>query len=152
MATLTDEFNAYMAQLKEAVDIVLARDVARAVVDRIEKSAEENVYKKYNPSEYSRRKSLKMDSSYSVSAANMILEIDNLTTGNPAYAPPASEGWDPGEIGDIITSGDGYNWRYSNIYGAQPYPRPWMEPGLQDAINDHSAEKALETGLHSMGF
>ena len=47
MATLMDEFDAYYARLKDSVDIVLARDVARAVVDRIENMAEVNVYAAY---------------------------------------------------------------------------------------------------------
>lgn len=151
MATLMDEFDAYYARLKDAVDIVLARDVARAVVDRIENMAEVNVYAAYEPTQYLRRMSLNKDSAYSVSADHMTLEIDNLTTGNPMYAPPASQGYDAGEIGDIITSGEGYHWTGSEIYN-NPQPRPWMEPGLNDAIQDHSAEKALESGLVSMGF
>lgn len=152
MATLMDEFDAYYSRLKDSIDIVLAREVARAVMDRIENMAEVNVYAAYDPSEYVRRMTLNRDDQYSVSASNMTLEIDNLTTGNPAYQPPLSEGWDPGEIGDLITRGVGYHWRNSKIYMKMPFPRPWMEPGLQDAINDHSAENSLEAGLASMGF
>lgn len=150
MPALSDEFNTYMTNLKEKIDFVLVKDVAPAVVDRIENMAGTNVYAAYEPTQYERRYSLLNDTSYDRSASNMTLEIDCTVGGNP-YTE-ASEGWDPGEIGDLITEGVGYHWHNSEIYQSMPYPRPWMEPGLQDAINDHSAENALETGLVSLGF
>ena len=150
MATLTDEFDTYFINLKKAVDFVLVKDVAPAVIDRIENMAGTNVYAAYEPTMYERRYSLLNDASYDRSASNMTLEIDCTVGGNPYTA--SSEGWDPGEIGDLITEGVGYHWHNSAIYQAMPYPRPWMEPGLQDAIKDNSAEKALETGLEAIGF
>lgn len=54
--------------------------------------------------------------------------ISNLK-GNPEYEPPrhGSEGWDSGNITDIIEEGTGYHWRGSTIYKREPFPRPWME-------------------------
>ena len=161
MATLMDEFNDYYARLKDSVDFVLVKDVAPAIVDRIENMAGVNVYAFYdNELEahhrqrwYLRRYSLLNDSAYDRSASNMTLEIDCTTTGNPNGAgnDPGWDGYNTGEIGDIITSGQGYHWAESLMY-ENSYPRPWMEPGLEDAINDHSAEQALEAGLEAMGF
>lgn len=149
MATLMDEFESYLSRLKDSVDIVLVRDVARVVVDRIESAARTNVYDAYDRTVYNPRYSFLRDEEYSVSASNMTLEIDNLTKGN---ASQPGEGYDRGEIGDLITQGVGYHWRSSAIYNSMPFPRPWMEPGLQDSIRDKSAETALSAGLKSMGF
>ena len=148
MATLFDEVDSYLTNIKQAIDFVLVRDVAPAVVDRIENAAETNVYAAYDPSQYIRRMSLNQDSAYDRSASNLTLTIDNLTTGNAAQA---GEGYDPGEIGDIIESGLGYHWHNSRIY-RNIQPRPWMEQGLEDSVKDHSAERALESGLLSLGF
>ena len=151
MATLMGEFQHYMISLKDMVDVVLVQDVAPVIVDRIENMAEVNVYAAYEPTQYIRRLTLNKDNAYDRSASGMELTIDCTVTGNPMYAPPVSEGWDPGEIADIITSGVGYHWHNSKIYN-DTQPRPWMEPGLQDAINDKSAERALEQGLVAYGF
>ncbi len=148
MATLMDELNLYMLHLESSIDFVLVKDVAPAVVDRIENSAETNVYAAYEPTQYIRRMSLNQDDAYDRSASGLTLTIDNLTTGNDAQI---GEGYDPGEIGNIIESGIGYHWHGSRIYQSQQ-PRPWMEQGLVDSIRDHSAEKALESGLLALGF
>ena len=54
--------------------------------------------------------------------------ISNLR-GNPEYEPPRhnSEGWDSGNITEIIEEGIGYHWTGSTIYQEEPFPRPWME-------------------------
>ena len=148
MATLMNEFDAYMLHLISSIDFVLVKDVAPAVVDRIKNSAETNVYAAYEPTQYMRRMSLNQDDAYDRSAEGLTLTIDNTTTGN---AEQAGEGYDPGEIGDIIESGIGYHWHNSQIYQSQQ-PRPWMEQGLEDSIKDHSAENALESGLLALGF
>ena len=148
MATLFDEVDSYLTNIKQAIDFVLVRDVAPAVVDRIENSAETNVYAAYEPSQYYRRMSLNQDNAYDRSASNLTLTIENMTTGN---ASQIGEGYDPGQIGDIIESGVGYHWHNSRIY-RNIQPRPWMENGLEDAIRDRSADRALESGLLSLGF
>ena len=152
MATLLDEFNAYMTNLKPAIDTVLAKDVAPVVIDRIESASEENVYQAYNRTLYEPRGSLKEDSTYSSRAAGQRLTITAHVMSNPDQP-----GWGPYvaiEISDIITNGEYYGprWSASEIYKKQPYPRPWMQPGLENAISDGSAERALETGLNAMGY
>ena len=152
MATLLDEFAKFMSNLKPAIDTVLIKDVAPVVVDRIEAASEVNVYQAYERTLYEPRGSLKEDSSYHSSALGQILTITADIMSNPdqpGYGP-----YVPIEISGIIEAGQYYGprWSASQIYKKQPYPRPWMQPGLDNAISDRSAESALETGLKALGY
>lgn len=152
MATLLDEYNKYIANFDKAINETLRKDVAEAVIDRVEAASDPNVYDAYTPSMYERRFSLKERSSYRATASNLTLTIKAHIMSNPNQ--PGWGEYVPIEISDIITNGTYYGprWGASQIYMMQPYPRPWMEPGLQDSINDHSAERALENGLVNRGY
>lgn len=64
--------------------------------------------------------------SYEVTVGkDLSMTIESTVQGNPRYA--RSQGWDPGNITDIIEGGSGYHWEHSAIYLAQPVPRPWMD-------------------------
>lgn len=152
LATLFDEFSKYMSNLKKDIDVVLIKDVAPVVVDRIEAASEENVYQAYERTLYEPRGSLKEDSSYNSSASGQILTITANVMSNPdqpGYGP-----YVPIEISGIIEAGEYYGprWSSSQIFKKQPYPRPWMQPGLDNSISDRSAENALENGLIGLGY
>lgn len=152
MATLFDEYDRYITALRPAIDAVLRNQVSAAVIDRIEQASEPNVYDAYSPSLYERRYSLKEDDSYTAQVSNNTLTITAHIMSNPDQ--PGWGQYVPIEISDIITNGSYYGprWSGSRIFNMQPFPRPWMEPGLQDAVNDHSIERELENGLLSAGF
>lgn len=152
MATLMDEFDSYINNLNSAIPRVLDKDVAPAVLDRIIAMSGPAVYDAYHPTLYERRYSLQQEDSYETSVGPMSLTITANIMSNPEQ--PGWGEYVPIEISDIITNGAYYGprWRYSGIYNMQPFPRPWMEPGLQQSINDRSAEQALEGGLLALGF
>jgi len=152
MATLWDECDAVLNRLNNAIPQVLDRDVAPVVIDRIITMSDPAVYDAYTPSLYERRYSLQEENSYTHRVGPLQLEITANIMSNPSQP-----GWGPYvpiEISDIITNGSYYGprWSLSRIYNMQPFPRPWMEPGLQQSISDRSAEQALENGLLAMGF
>ncbi|MBQ3281088.1 MAG: hypothetical protein IJH41_01655 [Eubacterium sp.] len=64
-----------------------------------------------------------------VDARNLTMTIESTVTGNPRYAN--SDGWDSGNITDIIETGRGYHWENSRIY-QQPVARPWMNDAGDD--------------------
>jgi len=110
------------------------------------------VYNAYTPDLYERRYSLQEEDSYEIE-----VDTNTLTITANIMSNPDQPGWGPYvpiEISDIITNGSYYGprWSLSRIYNMQPFPRPWMEPGLQQSISDRSAEQALENGLLEMGF
>ena len=152
MATLMDECDAYFNKLHTAIPSVLEKEVAPVVLDRIIAASQPNVYDAYTPTLYERRYSLQEESSY-----NIDVSTDTLTITANIMSNPSQPGWGPYvpiEISDIITNGSYYGprWSYSGIYQMQPFPRPWMEPGLQTSISDRSAETELEAGLLALGF
>ena len=152
MASLWSEYQRYEKKLNTAINRVLRKEVANVVIKSIEDASQPNVYDAYDPSLYSRRYSLKRDSSYKKEVHNNTLTVTAHIMSNPRQ--PGNGPYVPIEISEIITNGTPYGPRWSNsrIYNMQPYPRPWMEPGLQDAIDNRSAEMALENGLISLGF
>lgn len=162
METILDEYKKFEQGLNHAISEALLLDVAEELVKHIQASVQENVYDKYAPSKYVRRgkgdskgsPGLQSEKSYDryVDATGTELTIENITTGNPAYRPPKSEGWDSGNIGDYIEAGDGYHWTRSDIYNMMPYPRPFMEPALEKALADGSVEVAFVEGLKKRGF
>ena len=150
--TLTDEFNAYLDRLNKSISIVLRNDVAPVVLDRITAMSDTAVYNAYTPDLYERRHSLQEEDSYEID-----VDTNTLTITANIMSNPDQPGWGPYvpiEISDIITNGSYYGprWSKSRIYQMQPFPRPWMEPGLQQSISDRSAENALEGGLLALGF
>lgn len=164
--SLMDEYNAFRKQVTEGVTETLLTDVAERLVEHIQASVQENVYNAYDEiretNTYIRRGEEKWDEtpglqnpeSYDryTDATGMELTIENMTVGNPRYAPPFSQGYDAESIGDIIEEGTGYNWKRSTIHKAQPFPRPFMQPALDAAMQDGSVEKALSDGLRKRGL
>lgn len=69
-----------------------------------------------------------------VDRGGLSMNIESTVQGNPRYAD--SEGWDSGNITDILEGGSGYHWTHSWIYGSQPYPRPWMEQAGDDFVDN----------------
>jgi len=62
------------------------------------------------------------------------MTVINNTPGN---GEQPGEQWTSGPINDIIEKGVGYGWRHSDIYGWQPYPRPFMEKGLDEFTDEY---------------
>lgn len=65
-----------------------------------------------------------------INGEDLSMTIESMVQGNPRYSK--SDGWDPGDITDIIEGGSGYHWKHSEIYKRQPVPRPWMEKAGDD--------------------
>ena len=86
-----------------------------------------------------------------VDSGAMTLRVMNLTTGNPDYRPPWSEGWDEGFISDLVERGTGYHWTWSRIYQDMPYPRPYIRAAEQEVIRDGTVERELRRGLSALG-
>lgn len=101
--------------------------------------AENEVLGAYNPTVYERRGpgggGIEDERSYEVTvdAQELTMTIESTATGNPLYEK--TDGWDPGYITDIIESGDGYNWKHSDIY-LEKLPRPWMEEAGNDFVDN----------------
>lgn len=124
--------------LNAAITSALMNEVKDAAIDAIEDSAQTRVYEAYSPKFYSRRFSAERDFSYSWDVGGNRLTITYMAMpqnlfGGAFYAD---------DLGDIIASG---NKTYH-----MPFPRPWMDEGIQDNIGN--IEAALGRGLERQGF
>ena len=130
MAELKSELDAILAAIKSDIQTGL-HDLIPDFKKCVSKSAEENVYPLYAPTEYERRMGnggLSDEGNYEVLENDMGLTLINNTTGNEQQP---GEGYDLGPITDLIEGGYGYHWKQSEMYN-NPMPRPFMEHALDD--------------------
>lgn len=120
-------------KLEEAITDVLKNEVREAALNAIEDSANSRIYDAHDTNGY-RRFSAMDDGSY-------LWEVngDTLTIMYVASFQGSSAN---GDLGDVIASG---NKAYH-----MPFPRPWMNEGIDDDMA--KIEAALKAGLESRGF
>ena len=149
--SLLDNYYEAMARLRADVNDVVHNDMRDGIAIAMVDSARTRVYDAYSPKKYERRWTLTDPSHYRFYPVNMGIEVDSPITGNPAYAPPASSGWNPGYISHLIESGDGYPWltKASDITIG---PRPYLTEGMRDYVNTGKANQDLADGLRSRGY
>lgn len=141
MSVLQKDLLAVVKEIENEMQTIM-HDSIDDFKDAVAKSAEDNVYAAYtsNAEEpYQRRKSsggLSDTENYEVEEGRLSLTLYNNTRGNEAYAPPNSDGWNPGFITGIIESGKGYHWKQSDIFKQQPYKRLFMTIAQNNFIDD----------------
>lgn len=121
-------------KIEAAIEDALKDEVSKAAVQALEDSAQQRVYDAWTPVIDTRRYSLLEDSTYDCDVQGNTLTI----TANTSF-----QGHQTGDdLGEVIESGMP-NYR-------MPFPRPWMEQGIQDKIT--SIENALANGMERQGF
>lgn len=161
--SLMDEYQRAMAQLRADVNDVVHNDMRDGIAVAMVDSARTRVYGVYNPTYYKRRWTLTDPSHYVFHTdGDMSIEVESPIVGNSNYAPPVSEGWNPGYISNIIESGDGYPWFSGNNRGNGIFPvsaegfsmgqRPYMTEGMKDYVDKGNANADLADGLRARGY
>lgn len=142
MANDPFDFSDVFADIENKINDFMASGDTQEVLKRyVAKNAEESVYAAYTPMgkhPYVRRYSLKNIDTYDVTSGRLSMEITSRASG----AGAAGEG-----LTDIIEGGTGYDWVDSAIYANQPFPRPWMEKGVDKFTDDY-----LLPTIHSVFF
>lgn len=166
MANNPFDFSDVFQDLEKKIDAFMRDDTTKEIASRMfAESTQELVYDKYEPKGHpkytdpgypiSRRydsDGLKDWRNYHVlNIGKMNMTVINETKGNsywnPQWNPSAWDPWDPGYINDIIEEGVGYNWKKSEIYQKQPYPRPFMEKACDKFVDDY-----LMPSIHATFF
>ena len=158
--SLLDNYNEAMARLRADVEDVIHNDMRDGIAISMVDSARTRVYDVYNSKVYQRRWTLTDPSHYRFYPTRMGIEVDSPIMGNPAYAPPASSGWNPGYISHIIESGDGYPWaerlevptEYDPDRTGFAIPRPYLTEGMKDYVKTGKANQDLADGLRARGY
>lgn len=127
------------AILKKAQDII-GREMQwshfpfQHMVKVVQKKIQSNVYDKYEPTQYKRRKK-------------------NGGLQDTFQAHEIADGIDTIGIVDnrhetiVVESGEGYTWTNSRIYAMQPFPRPFYEAAEDELIADGQIENYLQQQL-----
>ena len=149
--SLLDEYNKAMAQLRADINDVIQNDMRDGIAVAMVDSARTRVYDAYSPKKYERRWTLTDPSHYRFTPIDLGVEVESPIMGNPAYAPPASSGWNPGYISHIIESGDGYPWLSKGSDMDTIGPRPYLTEGMKDYVSK-SASSDLADGLRARGY
>ena len=149
--SLLDQYNKAMAQLRADVNDVIQNDMRDGIAVAMVDSARTRVYDAYSPKKYERRWTLTDPSHYRFTPIDLGVEVESPIMGNPAYAPPASSGWNPGYISHIIESGDGYPWLSKGSDMDTIGPRPYLTEGMKDYVSK-SASADLADGLRARGY
>lgn len=127
----SNETEGIINRLNEAITECLEGDISQIAGECIQYRVEHDVYPLYTPKQYKRREREGgiADPSmygYTVDPSTQTLRVfDNRR-----------------EVG-VVEIGVGYQWERSEIYGMQPYPRPYFNKAEQDIIADGEAEAAL---------
>lgn len=148
--SLLDAYNKAMAQLRADVNDVIQNDMCDGIRVAMVDSARTRVYE-YNPKRYVRRWTLTDPSHYQFYFHDLGVEVESPITGNSAYAPPASSGWNPGNISHIIETGNGYPWLSKGSDMDRIGPRPYLTEGMKDYVNTR-ANSDLADGLRARGY
>ena len=135
----------YMALLNEIKDVV-ADEVAKKMKKIEQEVIDKNVYSAFNPKVYERRKDNgglrsedNMVTDISTTSDGVIIEIENMTTGNERY----NDYW-KGEIQPLIESGS-YMWN-----GQNPPPRPFIDDTQKEV--DKKIDKIVEDALNKLDW
>ena len=132
----------------------LLNDIKNSVADEVVKEMKKieqevidrNVYSVFNPKVYERRKDNgglrsedNMVTDISTNGDSVIIEIENMTTGNERY----NDYW-KGEIQPLIESGS-YMWN-----GKMPPPRPFIDDTQREV--DKRIDKIVEDALNKLDW
>ena len=132
------EFNSILHAIKSEIGMQMVK-LAPTCRTVFATHAKNDVLDAYVPTVYERRGpdggGIEDEKSYeiTVDVPELTMTIESTATGNPRYEK--TDGWDPGYITDIIESGEGYNWKHSEIY-LEKTPRPWMEEAGNDFVDN----------------
>ena len=132
--------------LLKAIDNALENEVKDVALLSIELGAMREIYMGYTPDpifQESRRFSFMQDENYETEVNNNTLTITSVTKNGLQdlfYRDGrSSSGLD---LGDIVAKG--------RVDFGQPFPRPWMDEGIEQNIP--KIEAALKAGLERQGF
>lgn len=149
MASQAFNFDDVFEQIKTEIHAIMVSPDAKEMLQKhMSNAAQMKVYPFYAPHgihKYQRRYDeggLMDPKNYEVTTeGEMSIRVTNNTPGN---GNQPGESWFSGLINDIIESGTGYGWTHSDIYADQPYPRPFMQDGIDAFVDDYLLEEIRE--------
>lgn len=123
------------------INDVLQEEVFNDVSKTIQESVIEDVYDKYDPTQYIRKGKM---------ATSQVIHKEMLGNGMMKIIHKRMDG--SKNVSDIVEKGIGYTWTRSKIYQSQPFPRPFMRITSMKIKSKNIHLKALKRGLKRFGL
>ena len=141
-----DDIEELYADLLNELKNTVAKEIAKEMKKIEQEVIDRNVYSAFSPKVYERRKDDgglrsedNMVEGISIDGDSVIIEVENMTTGNERY----NDYW-KGEIQPLIESGS-YMWN-----GKMPPPRPFIDDAQREV--DKRIEKIVEDALNKLDW
>lgn len=148
---LAQDLALFEAKLQAGIQKAMEGPVTEMAKAAMQEAIETEVYSRYDPMEYERRKThgglqdpKNMLATYDPKA--MELRLANITR-DQGYSVPGSNRL----VAPIVEQGYGYTWKGSRIYKMQPKPRPFHAE-TERLMGNGLFEQALDYGLRIAGF
>ena len=141
-----DDIEELYADLLNEIKNTVAKEIAKEMKKIEQEVIDRNVYSAFSPKVYERRKDDgglrsedNMVEGISIDGDSVIIEVENMTTGNERY----NDYW-KGEIQPLIESGS-YMWN-----GKMPPPRPFIDDTQKEV--DKRIDKIVEDALNKLDW
>ena len=141
-----DDIEELYADLLNEIKNTVAKEIAKEMKKIEQEVIDRNVYSAFSPKVYERRKDDgglrsedNMVEGISIDGDSVIIEVENMTTGNERY----NDYW-KGEIQPLIESGS-YMWN-----GKMPPPRPFIDDAQREV--DKRIDKIVEDALNKLDW
>ena len=141
-----DDIEELYADLLNEIKNTVAKEIAKEMKKIEQEVIDRNVYSAFSPKVYERRKDDgglrsedNMVEGISIDGDSVIIEVENMTTGNERY----NDYW-KGEIQPLIESGS-YMWN-----GKMPPPRPFIDDTQREI--DKRIDKIVEDALNKLDW
>ena len=141
-----DDIEELYADLLNEIKNTVAKEIAKEMKKIEQEVIDRNVYSAFRPKVYERRKDDgglrsedNMVEGISIDGDSVIIEVENMTTGNERY----NDYW-KGEIQPLIESGS-YMWN-----GKMPPPRPFIDDTQREV--DKRIDKIVEDALNKLDW
>ena len=141
-----DDIEELYADLLNEIKNTVADEIAKEMKKIEQEVIDRNVYSAFSPKVYERRKDDgglrsegNMVEGISIDGDSVIIEVENMTTGNERY----NDYW-KGEIQPLIESGS-YMWN-----GKMPPPRPFIDDAQREV--DKRIDKIVEDALNKLDW
>ena len=138
-----DDIEELYADLLNEIKNTVAKEIAKEMKKIEQEVIDRNVYSAFSPKVYERRKDDgglrsedNMVEGISIDGDSVIIEVENMTTGNERY----NDYW-KGEIQPLIESGS-YMWN-----GKMPPPRPFIDDTQREV--DKRIDKIVEDAINT---
>jgi hypothetical protein len=154
MATAKN-MNELAKMLEKHIESALNKEVAKTVKEEMSQVIKDETYTAYEPASYERREDdgglSDIRNMTTTTVDNTTISIKNETKGNADYAY-ARDGYDSGNIDEIIASGSGYKWITSKIFRLQPFPRDFYAGTVARLNQNNTHIAAMAEGLRRQGL